>query len=94
VDEAGALEHPDVLRHGLEGYVERLCQLTDGALALGDASQDATTCAVRKSMEDAIEPRSTSLKHVLEYRRDGSIVKDILEFIFAGAYACLIEDVR
>jgi len=54
-DEAGALEHPEVLRDGLERDRERLGQLVHRGLALGETTEDRSAGGVGEGREGDAE---------------------------------------
>ena len=55
-DQAGALEHPDVLRHGLQAHRIRLRQLLDRRLALAQPGHDVAPGPVAERGEHRVEP--------------------------------------
>ena len=54
-DQPGPLEHLQVLRHRLQADRERLGDLVDRGLALGQAGEDGTARAVGERRENQVE---------------------------------------
>lgn len=54
-DEPGALEGPDVLRHGGERHVEWLRDVSDARLTAGEAVEDCPAGRIGDGGEDVIE---------------------------------------
>ena len=66
--EAGALEHLDVLRRGREGHRQRLRELADGQVALGEPPEHVAAPGMREGVEDLVQ-RPATLNHMVERSR-------------------------
>jgi hypothetical protein len=64
-DEAGPLEHADVLGGRGEGHPEGRGELGEGALSGGELPDDGAACGVRQGVEDAVEPGGGIQNHVV-----------------------------
>ena len=67
--QTGALEHLDVLRRGREGHRQRLGELTDGQVALGESAEHVAAGGVRERVEDLVQ-RHATLNHMVERTRE------------------------
>src|SRR5215472_12003915 len=75
-DEAGLLQHPDVLAHAGEGHVECLGQIRDRRVAASQPLQHATAGGVREGRERGIESTGGILNHLVHFiRRFGTRCK-------------------
>src|SRR3954452_2431550 len=66
-DEAGLLQHPDVLAHAREGHLECLGQIRDRRVAASQLLQHATAARAPQRVERGIESTRGILNHLVHY---------------------------
>ena len=67
--QSGAFEDPDMLRHGGQRHREPRRQITDGALAGGEAGDDRPAGGVGQRGKGAVERRGLIVNHMVYYCR-------------------------
>lgn len=73
-DEAGAFQRLDMFGGRSQRHLERLGELTYGALALAQLPEHMTAGAISQGMEDSVETGRFLFNHVVEYGDRNSIV--------------------
>ena len=68
-DQAGPLQHLDMLGSASERHGERLGQLSDAALAKRQVPDHGTPRRIGQRMEDGVEAGRFMLNHVVDYKR-------------------------
>ena len=67
VEQARALEHPQVARDRRRRHLERGGQISDGSLAAGEALEDTAPDRIGQRREDGVEGAGSILNHRVKY---------------------------